>query len=277
LQHNWALLEWEYDFKCNKPAIEFINGRWRTIQKDEFIARNRKEFEMWANSREYPSADPRTRRQQLEQYVEEVVSREIAKMFPPEEVIVYDDLLPQVLSENQITVIKERCFELLSKHIPRLPTILKVLEDFVELCKLLCIPDNQVRVQSHQYIEREVPSRLVTDMLHEMEQELIDLPRFQAYAKFIQEQAGEQTTLKTKIATSPFIGGWGGYEYEDMLSFIKVSTAKDGFTRLRSDIEAEIIERQEPWINVSKGTGSKGRRKPPKGEGPQDDAPPSHS
>src|SRR3954452_24665038 len=34
------------------------------------------------------------------------------------------------------------------------------------------------------------------------------------------------------------------------------------------------MERQEPWISAHKGTGRKGGREPPMGEGPQDDAPP---
>jgi hypothetical protein len=203
---------------------------------------------------------------------------EIVRKFRSRTPIYPDDISPQLWLPEQIDALKKACVLFLEGKFSNIQTVFRVLEDFVLFCRLLCIPENHVRTQSGQYTERELPARSILDMRNEMEQELKNLPRYQAWVKVIQNREGEEITLTSRIVTREFIGAESRYGYDEILGYIKGSNAKDELIRHRSDIEAEILKRQEQWHKIASTRGTRSRRRePPQGGEPMDDAPPSHT
>src|SRR5512139_1458907 len=102
------------------------------------------------------------------------------------------DILPehiatQLPSEADREAVKRACLSELfrEQNTWNAGAVLKVVDDFVEFCTLLSKPENQIKVPSGQYIEREVTTRSSVDMKAEMAQELADLPRYTAWAKIL--------------------------------------------------------------------------------------------
>jgi len=89
-------------------------------------------------------------------------------------------------------------------------------------------------------IEKQVHVRPVHDMTDEMAQELINLPRFTAYAKIIEEKGGEQRVWKGKIQTRPL--------YKETHNSNRVAIDNASVWSLKREaVEAEIRQRQEKW------------------------------
>lgn len=78
---------------------------------------------------------------------------------------------------------------------------MKVIEVFVAFCELLAKPENHIKVRSGQYVEKAVRTRAEIDMVHEIARELVDLPKYTAYARVTQSIGGEQRVWKGKIRT----------------------------------------------------------------------------
>jgi hypothetical protein len=106
----------------------------------------------------------------------------------------------------------------------------------------LILMGSSIKVPSGRYDETLKVERTQQDLINEMAMELSSLPRFQAYAKIIDEQDGVQRVLKHKIQTLPLPSALRGAEIEACL--IEKS---HGLCKERELIEAEIWERQAQW------------------------------
>src|SRR5215813_2114634 len=118
-----------------------------------------------------------------------------------------------------------------------------ILQDYAEVCMLLSKPENHIKVPSGHYVEKQINVRQVHDMTDEAAQELINLPRFSAYAKIIEEKTGKQNVWSGKIET---------YGLPNDLPTAEENIAcaiESGHTvsKKRGEIEEEIRQRQEKW------------------------------
>ena len=167
-------------------------------------------------------------------YQEERLATELAKIIvlPPEL------LDPRVLTPDQIDRLAKACRIALSQ----IGHVLRVLNDFVEFCELLAEPENRLYVKTKQkYIERRP-----RDMVDEMQYELLNLPRYMAMAKIIQEKDGEQTVVNEKIRT-PIPPKLLREENESIKVAIKKRMIRDGYMVSRREIDRRMYERAEPW------------------------------
>jgi hypothetical protein len=119
--------------------------------------------------------------------------------------------------------------------------LLAIFDHLEELCYLLRRPENHIKIPSGQYVEKQVHVRQVHDMSDEMAQELSNLPRFNAYAKIIKEEGGQQTVWKGRIQTLPLIP-----QYPNNNTGVIFDFSSDLCTN-REEIEQQIRERQEKW------------------------------
>jgi hypothetical protein len=110
-------------------------------------------------------------------------------------------------------------------------------------------PENHIKVPSGQYVEKPTTTRTVADMTHEMGQELIDLPRFTAYAKLIRETGRGQSVFKGLIQTLPLPESAPGRRLSphSLLTAINLHTANKAYIRLRGQIENELRQRKTAW------------------------------
>lgn len=98
---------------------------------------------------------------------------------------------PRLFSGRERVELRQNARALLQAEMNPKQNVFLAIDELVEFCTLLQNPDNWVRVASGQYVQKERPLRTIADMTNEMEQELVSLPRFTAYAKLIEEQGGE--------------------------------------------------------------------------------------
>jgi hypothetical protein len=110
-------------------------------------------------------------------------------------------LEPEVFGDERRHAIIEACEDYLESK--SMGGAILVIGHFVSFCRDLKRPENHIRVQSGQYVEKRVQTRTVADMNTEMAQELASLPRFTAYAKLHQEQGDDQKVVKVRIETLP--------------------------------------------------------------------------
>lgn len=96
---------------------------------------------------------------------------------------------------------------------------------------------------SGRYIQKEVPSLKYAEMTHQMEQELMGLPRFTAWAKIAQEKDGKQLVIKRKIQTLPLPDVLP--DADERRAVIERNTQQ--FYIKRDQIEEVIRSRQERW------------------------------
>jgi hypothetical protein len=156
----------------------------------------------------------------------------------------------RALSGTEQTALKNACLrELDGSH------ALQACTDFVEFCDLLARPENHVQVPSTQYVETQVNTYSTQEMINQMAQELVDLPRFTAYAKVVQAVNDTQIVRKAKIQTFALDEPQG---LADVGGIARHNAIHASILRKRSDIDKEIIMRQAQW-----------RR------GPDDDPPPT--
>jgi hypothetical protein len=157
--------------------------------------------------------------------------------------------LTRHLTANEIEAYKTACLKELSNH-----GALDTLDAFVQFCQLLRKPENHVKTQSAQYVEVPSNARVYRDMNDEMAQKLVKLPRFQAYTKLIDESEGSQIVRTHRIRTHPL---------PDIQNPDMVDQAIDSghvLCKKRTEIEAEIRERQHRWLGGEGGMGRRRRR-----------------
>jgi hypothetical protein len=161
-------------------------------------------------------------------------------------------LPPRIFTAEERTTLLEACRTELAQANGGGNGIFAALEDFVQFCQLLRQPENHVRGTIAQYVEREVNTYSTAEMRAQMEEELIDLPFFTAYAKVIQERGGEQFVLKRKIKTLPLsdLPDVDGGRLEDIKRRSRVNAVRAGILVERKTIEQEIRKRQERWRSV---------------------------
>jgi hypothetical protein len=155
---------------------------------------------------------------------------------------------------------------------------LAALADFHRFCQLLREPENHVKGQTAQYGEREVNTYPTQEMINQMAQELVDLPRYTAYAKVIQEQGGVQVVRKWKITTEELPKVPPGCLPEEASRIARQNAIDAGILRPRSAIEAESRRRLAQWRrrvidsppppSEEPPPTQRGRSKPPEPEEP---------
>jgi hypothetical protein len=179
------------------------------------------------------------------------------------------NLAPRVLSYYEIEALKEACRNELIQSGDEWwnpNKTLALIDEFIKFCILLRKPENHIQVPSMQYVEKQVNSRTIKDMVDEMAQELTDLPPKIAYAKFIKEKGEERLVIKHKFKTfQPPKVLITGLTFRLMRAFIEDKTLDAGMVKERVQIEEEIRLRQEKWRSQ---TPESTRRIPPSEEPP---------
>ena len=168
---------------------------------------------------------------------------------PPEK------LQPRVLTSDELAQVRHACVKELSKD----EWAVRAMENckkFVEFCDLLSKPENHVKVPSAKYVERVVNSRAVIDMSHEMVQELIKLPRYQAYVKVIQERGGQQIVLTSRVRAPAPVERAGEPWHDLEGQAIKVGHLL--YCKERDQIEEEIHQRRERVRKLASPRSSRG-------------------
>ena len=106
-----------------------------------------------------------------------------------------------------------------------------------------------MKLTSGKFDETPKREHTQTEMIDVMTQELINLPRFTAYAKVIEEKGGGQAITKSKIKTlslSRLREEWDKF-IEFRKQRIEAYTNDSGCVRRRDEIEEEIKQRLEKW------------------------------
>jgi hypothetical protein len=85
-------------------------------------------------------------------------------------------------------------------------------------------------------------------MNNQMAQELVDLPRFIAYAKVVQEMNGTQIVRKAKIQTARLEKPQGLIDVGTVATDNAIAV---GILQKRNDVDKEIAERQAQWRRES--------------------------
>jgi hypothetical protein len=167
----------------------------------------------------------------------------------------------RVLTPAEREALKQACLKHMSatwgqSHVRNL---LQTHNDFIDFCYLIQEPENHIKIASGQYVEKQVYVRQVHDMSDEMAQELINLPRFTAYAKVIEEKDGIQSVWKGKIKTLMLPDQIPQAEEDTAL----VVDFGHQLSKKREEIEKEIRERQEKWRRIDPQPPSEPPEKPP--------------
>jgi len=147
-----------------------------------------------------------------------------------------DMLRPRILTPTEIELAKNACLTELNGH-----PALKVVEDFEEFCKLLARPENHVMIPSTQFIETQVNTYTSQEMTNQLAQELVNLPRYQAYTKLIDESGGKQIVRTHKTQTLPLA------DRQNSGNINRAINVAHMVGKQRDEIEAEIRERQSRW------------------------------
>jgi hypothetical protein len=171
---------------------------------------------------------------------------------------IVDHLEPRAFPINERVKVIEACIKELSMKGGSIDGMMAALEACSEVCLLLAKPENHVKVASGQYVEKQVHVRQVHDMTDEAAQDLINLPRYMAYAKIIEEKDGKQTVWSGKIETYG-LPKETPYAEEDLAKSIHnghINSVK------RADIEEAIRQRQEKWRQTEQTTPSEPPEEP---------------
>jgi hypothetical protein len=141
------------------------------------------------------------------------------------------------------------------------------IRDLLVLCIFLYKPEMLIHVPSGQYQPRMRtqihlithprqtlshpriaimhPQRTYADMLNEVASELVNLPLFTARVKIIEDGQKVEYTVKTldpkQLPDKPLFG----QALQERIDNIKEQNIQSGYLRKRSDVEEEIIKRQE--------------------------------
>jgi hypothetical protein len=173
----------------------------------------------------------------------EEIERKCAEEMANISIAPLENLDPVVLSENELKALKEACRNELYRTDKRdwdVNAVLKVIEEFVKFCLLLTKPENLLKTRTGQLVTH----RTVSDMEAEASLELVNLDPYTAEAKLIRDGKQGEVRIKTRKLDEPL---WKGKELENLMSQIKDNMERLEYVRKRSDIEREIMQRQEKW------------------------------
>jgi hypothetical protein len=120
--------------------------------------------------------------------------------------------------------------------------MLEIVDQFASFCTLLSRPENHIMVPTGQYVDKAYNIRHEDDMKNEMARELVNLPRYTAFAKVVKERGGEQKDWKGKIRTVK-LGAVPEGSAEARTALIQ-ALENAPYLRRREQIEEEIRERR---------------------------------
>ena len=158
------------------------------------------------------------------------------------------------LSPADLEAVKQACLTELVQN--GHAAVIQVIADFVQFCELLARPENHVLTQSSQFVETEVNTYPTQEMINQMAKEIGRLPRFQAYARIIDENQNEQIVSNHRIQTHPL---------PEIINPDMVTQAIANGHRLGKDrdkIEEEIRARQSRWLRGTTPPETKEQEKP---------------
>jgi hypothetical protein len=173
----------------------------------------------------------------------EEIEKECAEKMANISIAPLENLDPVVLSESELKAVKDACRNELDRTDKRdwdVKAVLKVIDEFVEFCTLLPKPENLLKTRTGQLVTH----RTVSDMEAEASLELVNLDPYTAEAKLIRDGKQGEVRIKTRKLDEPL---WKGKELENLMSQIKDNMERLEYVRKRSDIEREIMQRQEKW------------------------------
>lgn len=118
-------------------------------------------------------------------------------------------------------------------------SLIRKVEEFVDICKLLSMPKNQIRVRSGQYIEREVNARTEHDMIGERARELMALPKYTVYVRKLE---GARSAGIYRTTTKALQEGTADMSDIDIM----MKRTRENWCKERYDIRDEIYNREMP-------------------------------
>jgi len=130
-------------------------------------------------------------------------------------------------------------------ELPHRESVVAPLTEFDKFCQLLRQPENHVLRATPVYADREVNTYTAAEMTNQVARELLNLPPRTAYAKVVSLAPGSTSVWKGKIQTLAL------EETRVSVGDISRRALRHALDRRilkrRTDIEAEIRERQENW------------------------------
>jgi hypothetical protein len=150
----------------------------------------------------------------------------------------------RVLTAEEKTVLTDACQKELSQDDGRGQEALAVLAAFVRFSQLLRLPENHVRGQTAQYVEKEVNTYPTREMIEQRARELTRLLPRTAYCHVLQASGEGQVIRQAKIRTLPLPEPHGQPLEEAIMR-----DCLDRVYRPYAAIESEIRQRQEQWRN----------------------------
>jgi hypothetical protein len=97
----------------------------------------------------------------------------------------------RALNAVQIMAVKNACMEEIKYSPKEVCEVAATIDEFARFCVLLAKPENHIKVRSAQYVEKPVRARAEIDMVNEISRELVNLPRYTAYARVVGEKDGK--------------------------------------------------------------------------------------
>ena len=177
----------------------------------------------------------REKEEQSKKVKEESAKKAMVIYYPPAEV-----LPARVLNDNERKEILIAC----DKELAAQNTNVKwIIDEIINVCELLRKPENILKVASGRFIEKGVPSLKYVEMTHQMEQELMRLSKYTAWAEIAQEKDGKQMVVRCKIQTRPLPDALP--DADERRAVIERNTQQ--FYVKRDELEEEIRSRQERW------------------------------
>jgi hypothetical protein len=191
------------------------------------------------------------------------IEKECAEKMAKISIAPLENLDPVVLSESEIKSLIEACqreFDQANQREWDVKATLKVIDEFVEFCKLLPKPENLLKTRTAQLVTH----RTYNDMEAEASWKL---SRLSPYTALVQN--GKQGGVKIKTEELPKLR-LQGKELEEFISqtkeYIKQNMIRLNYVKKRSDIEKEINQRQQMWrskVQVATHTSAPSEEPPP--------------
>jgi hypothetical protein len=152
---------------------------------------------------------------------------------------------PRVLNSSETKAVEAACLNELNQS-EEGRKALATIDEFVQFCEQLRMPENHIKVFSGQYTDKQVNTYSTNEMAAQMAQELMRLPPHTAYVKMIQEVKGKQSVAISKIRTLPppfpAKGVGEGREYEALFTAIRRNCLL--YCKERVYVEAQLRQRR---------------------------------
>ena len=150
----------------------------------------------------------------------------------------------QTTPAEDFKTLNRYCVQYMQQNIPShyaVPAILTLILDLAKVCVLIGKPEGIIQTTSPLYTERETNERTFRDMTDETVQELTQLPRYQAYAKIIDDIQDRQIVRTHRIETLPLPAK------QSMETEVHAIANGHTLCKDRNAIEKEIRARQSRW------------------------------